>query len=43
MKLLMKPGMWEVWVATIQQGLPNRLITPEDALVKLEDARLKGK
>jgi multiple sugar transport system substrate-binding protein len=43
MKLLMKPGMWEVWVATIQQGLPNRLITPEDALAKLEDARLKGK
>jgi multiple sugar transport system substrate-binding protein len=43
MKLLMKPGLWEVWVATIQQGLPNRLITPEDALAKLEDARLKGK
>ncbi len=43
MKLLMKPGLWEVWVATVQQGLPNRLISPEDALSKLEDARLKGK
>jgi multiple sugar transport system substrate-binding protein len=43
MKLLMKPGLWEVWVATVQQGLPNKLISPEDALAKLEDARLKGK
>ena len=43
MKLLMRPGLWEVWVATVQQGLPNKLISPEDALAKLEDARLKGK
>jgi len=43
MKLLMKPGLWEVWVAVVQQGLPNRLISPEDALAKLDDARLKGK
>lgn len=43
MKLLMKPGLWEVWVAVVQQGLPNKLISPEDALAKLEDARLKGK
>jgi hypothetical protein len=35
--------LWEVWVATVQQGLPNKLISPEDALAKLEDARLKGK
>jgi hypothetical protein len=43
MKLLMKPGMWEVFVATVQQGLPNKLIGPDDALAKLEEARLKGK
>jgi multiple sugar transport system substrate-binding protein len=43
MKLLMKPGVWEVWVATVQQGLPNKLIGPDDALAKLEEARLKGK
>jgi multiple sugar transport system substrate-binding protein len=43
MKLLMKPGLWEVWVAMVQQGLPNKLISPEDAVAKLEDARLKGK
>jgi multiple sugar transport system substrate-binding protein len=43
MKLLMKPGVWEVFVATVNQGLPNKLISPEDALTKLEEARLKGK
>jgi len=43
MKLLMKPGAWEVFVATVQQGLPNRLIGPDEALAKLEEARLKGK
>jgi multiple sugar transport system substrate-binding protein len=43
MKLLMRPGLWEVWVATVQQGLPNKLISPDDAVAKLEDARLKGK
>ena len=43
MKLLMKPGMWEVWVATVNQGLPNKLISADEAVAKLEDARLKGK
>ncbi|HWU39199.1 MAG TPA: extracellular solute-binding protein [Candidatus Acidoferrum sp.] len=43
MKLLMKPGVWEVFVATVQQGLPNKLIGPDEALAKLEEARLKGK
>jgi multiple sugar transport system substrate-binding protein len=43
LKLYMKPGVWEVWVATVGQGLPNKLIAPEDALSKLEEARLKGK
>jgi multiple sugar transport system substrate-binding protein len=43
MKLLMKPGLWEVWVAVVNQGLPNKLIGPDEALAKLEDARLKGK
>jgi multiple sugar transport system substrate-binding protein len=43
MKAIMKPGMWEVWVATINQGLPNKLISVDDALAKLEDARQKGK
>ena len=43
MKLLMKPGLWEVFVATVQQGLANKLIGPDEALAKLEEARLKGK
>ncbi len=43
MKALMKPGMWEVWVATVNQGLPNKLIGPDEALTKLEEARLKGR
>jgi multiple sugar transport system substrate-binding protein len=43
MKLLMKPGAWEVYVAMVQQGLPNRLIGPDEALAKMEEARLKGK
>lgn len=42
-KALMKPGMWEVWVGTVNQGLPNKLIGVDDALAKLEDARLKGR
>ena len=42
-KLLMKPGVWETYVATVNQGLPNRLIGPDEALAKLEEARLKGK
>ena len=43
MKLVMKPGLWEVYVATVNQGLPNKLIGPDEALAKLEEARLKGK
>jgi multiple sugar transport system substrate-binding protein len=43
MKVVMKPGLWETYVATVNQGLPNRLIGPDEALAKLEDARLKGK
>jgi multiple sugar transport system substrate-binding protein len=43
MKAAMKPGLWEVWVATINQGMPNKLIGPDEAIGKLEEARLKGK
>jgi multiple sugar transport system substrate-binding protein len=43
MKLLMKSGVWEVWVATVGQGLPNKLLGVDEALSKLEAARLKGK
>ncbi len=43
MKVLMKPGVWEVYVATVNQGLPNKLIGPDEAIAKLEEARLKGK
>ncbi len=43
MKAPMKPGLWEAYVATVNQGLPNKLIGPDEALAKLEDARLKGK
>jgi multiple sugar transport system substrate-binding protein len=42
-RLLMKPGVWETYVATVNQGLPNKLIGPDEALAKLEEARLKGK
>jgi len=42
-KLNMKPEMWEVWVAIIQQGLPNKLIGVDQALEKLEAARMKFK
>ena len=42
-RLLMKPGVWETYVATVNQGLPNRIIGPDEALTKLEEARLKGK
>jgi multiple sugar transport system substrate-binding protein len=42
-KALMKPGMWEVWVATVNQGLPNKLIGPDEVVTKLEEARLKGR
>ncbi len=41
--LEMKPEMWAVWVATIGQGLPYKLIGPDAALEKLEAARLKFK
>jgi multiple sugar transport system substrate-binding protein len=43
MTLLMKPGQWEVWIATVGQGMPNKLIGPDEAVAKLEEARLKGK
>jgi multiple sugar transport system substrate-binding protein len=43
MKALMKPGLWETWVATVNQGLPNKLIGADEALAKLEEARQKGK
>ena len=39
----MKPGVWDVYVAAVNQGLPNKIIGPDEALAKLEDARLKGK
>jgi multiple sugar transport system substrate-binding protein len=43
MKALMKPGLWDTWVATVNQGLPNKLIGPDEAVAKLEEARLKGR
>jgi multiple sugar transport system substrate-binding protein len=43
MKLVMKPGLWAVWVSTVGQGMSNKLIGPDEALSKLEEARLKGK
>jgi hypothetical protein len=43
MKTLMKPGLWDTWVATVNQGLPNRLLGPDEALAKLEEARIKGR
>jgi len=42
-RLLMKPGVWETYVATVNQGLPNKVIGPDEALAKLEEARLRGK
>ena len=42
-KAIMKPGLWETYVATVNQGLPNRLVGADEALAKLEEARLKGK
>jgi len=42
-KLNMKPEMWEVWVSILNQGLPNKLIGADEALDKLEAARLKFK
>ena len=39
----MKPEMWEVYVAVVNQGLPNKLISADEALDKLEAARLKFK
>ena len=39
----MKSGLWDTYVAVVNQGLPNRLIGVDEALAKLEDARLKGK
>jgi len=42
-KAMMKPGLWETYVATVNQGLPNKLIGADEALAKLEEARLKGK
>ncbi|MFH1609890.1 MAG: hypothetical protein ABID40_04615, partial [Candidatus Bipolaricaulota bacterium] len=43
LKLVMPPGVWAVWVAVMNQGLPNKLIGVDAALDKLEEARLKGK
>lgn len=42
-QLVMKPGLWQVWVATVGQGMPNKLIGPDEAVAKLEEARLKGR
>ena len=35
--------MGETYVATVNQGLPNKIIGPDEALAKLEEARLRGK
>ena len=42
-RLQMKPGVWDTYVAAVNQGLPNKLISADEALAKLEEARLKGK
>jgi multiple sugar transport system substrate-binding protein len=42
-KLLMKPGMWDEYVATVNQGLPNKVVNADQALNRLEAARLKFK
>jgi len=42
-KATMKPGLWETYVAVVNQGLPNKLIGPDEAMAKMEDARQKGK
>ena len=42
-RVVMKPGLWETYVATVNQGLPNKLIGADEAIAKLEEARLKGK
>src|SRR5207302_463720 len=42
-RVVMKPGLWDTYVATVNQGLPNKLLGPDEALAKLEEARLKGK
>ncbi len=42
-RLQMKPGVWDTYVAAVNQGLPNKLIGADEALAKLEEARLKGK
>jgi multiple sugar transport system substrate-binding protein len=42
LKAEMKPGLWDVYTAVINQGLPNRLVGVDEALDKLEQARLKG-
>jgi len=39
----MKSGLWDTYVAVVNQGLPNRLVSVDEALAKLEDARQKGK
>jgi multiple sugar transport system substrate-binding protein len=43
LKLEMPPGVWAVWVAVMNQGLPNKLIGVDAALDKMEQARLKGR
>jgi len=43
LKLLMKPGLWEAYVAMVNQGMPNKLVGPDEAMAKMEDARAKGK
>jgi hypothetical protein len=42
-RVQMKPGVWETYVAAVNQGLPNKVIGADEALTKLEEARLKGK
>jgi multiple sugar transport system substrate-binding protein len=40
---VMKPGFREVWVKIANEALPGGLITHDDAIEKLEEARLRGK
>jgi multiple sugar transport system substrate-binding protein len=42
-RVVMKPGLWDTYVAVVNQGLPNKLIGVDEALAKLEDARQKSK
>ncbi len=42
-RTIMKPGMWSTQVAVVNEGLPAGLISADEAIKKLEEARVAGK